>query len=211
MKLSKYILTSNQIKGRVILTYHDGRFYSIINELINIDDARFKLLTGAIPYLESEVGNLKAIGIIINDDKKANEKLQLWCVYYMRFIKDEAGTPLKYKVTKPEAGKIAYVDVDDRLLLTFFTSQNFLWRGKYDIHTYVKYYNIIRQETYAPNANSAVKPVLKYSRSKEQMLSGAALSQYWEALREAGYQAIYDITGAVVDWRMKTQPNQNQP
>lgn len=211
MKLSKYILTSTKLIGKAILTYHDGHFYSFINELRKLEGEKFRLLVSSLPWDENQVMELKNMGFAIKTDQKTNEKIALYCNHYSAHVNDKEGNPLKYKVTAAESGKIKEVDVTEELLKTFFTSANFLWKSKYDIHTYVKYYNIIRAETYGnPSQNTGAKGVV-YSRSKEQTLSGAALSEYWKLLREAGYEGIKDATGAVVDWRIKVSPNPNKP
>jgi len=201
MNLTKYVLHSRRYNGKLLLAYRDGVIYSFINEMEKITEAQWDALMKEIPFDEVNISHLESIGLEVKHALKTNEKVALFCRLY------EKHRGLKYKASNIQGRMMSDMDVNEELLTFYFTSDFFDWKGKWSIQNLRKYYNELRDRYFHRHDP---KPII-YSRKQEQTLTGAALSEYWKQLREAGYEAV-KVGGSIVDWVKKpanASPNPN--
>lgn len=198
MAFNKYILSSKNLQGRIIITYENGLLYSIILDLKSpLTTTQFSKLFASAPYNESDINQFQQLGLQINKDA-TNEKIASFCNAYNTYLKG-----IKYKVSASDSGKIKTVDVTDQLLQVYFTSDNFLFKGKYSISNYVKYFNELLQE--ASGLNKKSKYPSEWSKEFESKLQPAQLSEYWQHLRSLGFEPV-KRAGTVIKW---TKPGTN--
>jgi hypothetical protein len=192
MAFSKYILSSKNLQGRIIVTYENGVLYSIILDIKSpLTTVQFTRLFTATPYNETEINEFQKLGLQINKDA-TNEKIASFCSAYKTYLKG-----IKYKVSAADSGKIKTVDVTDQLLEVYFTSDNFLFKGKYSISNYVKYFNELLQE--ASGLNKKPKFPAEWSKEFESKLQPAQMSEYWQYLRSLGFEPV-KRNGQTIKW-----------
>ncbi|MGE0931692.1 hypothetical protein [Peijinzhouia sedimentorum] len=191
--MKQYTLESTKIAGKLLLSYEGGKLKAI--ELAfkpALNSFQFEALKQELPLQESDIAKLEKIGLRVINQQATNEKIGLFCKLY------EAKFGIKYKVSAADTGKIKRVDVNEALLNTYFSSENFLYKNKWSISNLVKYYNELRLEhTKGP----AGKFPNSYSAAVAQKLSGQELVEYWKHLRDLGLSAVKDRLGNVVDFR----------
>jgi hypothetical protein len=187
----KYRIESERIKGEIAFTFQNGLLQLIelnLQEPLEADQIRFLLPN--IPYYEEEAEqmNYKLTKV---PDTGSNLKLTLFCEYYTKYYKG-----IKYKVSSSDAGKIKHYEVNDKLLQTYFTSENFLFVGKHCISNMVKYYNQLRTEV--ENVNPHKFPN-KWSRDYFKNLAISLHRQYYDHLRSLGYKPVMRDR-QIIDW-----------
>lgn len=195
MTYNRYIAVSDKIKGKLLLVYQDERLHSFILDFNDqLDYWQWKSLVNALPYNEEGLDSFQRITGLKISREKTSDKIALFCRYYEQFTK------VKYKVSAADSGKIVNVEVTEQLLQAYFKSDNFLFKNKYSIANFVKYYNELRAEAFGEPAGKSKHPH-HYDRDYERSLSGSELSGYWEHLRSIGLKPVRNRLHQIVDWK----------
>lgn len=125
--------------GQIIATFANGFLCDLSLELATpITEYQYMcLFTTVLPYQEKDIkGQWAKI-----EEAPINVKIAAFCEAYMLYNKG-----LKYKVGAGEPGKLTNLLVTKQLLTTYFTSKNFVFKNKWSISNFCKYYNELRAE-----------------------------------------------------------------
>jgi len=204
MNISLYKCTSVKMQGEIILTYHDGTLYNILFRLQNnLTQEQIVYFKERLPFTVEALPEFKMGGGITIEEYRevpANDKVALFCEYYRRYIKDDKNNPVEYHKSKRDHLMIRTFEVTERLLITYFTSNNVLFKNHHGIGNYCKFYNQLRAEA----AGAYNKPEQKfpdsYDREFEKKLTGKSLSDYWAHLRSKGLTPKKHRDGSTLDW-----------
>lgn len=169
-----------------------------------VDDGTPKILTAFGPLWSDVRRELSGAGFMVTAHSEPrstppNERIALFCRMYK-----EHHDGLAYKVTKADAGKIKHVAVNEPLLRHYFTSDNFLFKGKHSIGNLVRYYNELRAEMHGGASTADRSFPNHYDRAFEKALDGAGITAYRKHLRSLGLVPVTDRSGRITDW-MKDQ------
>lgn len=130
-----------------------------------------------------------------------NIKIKMFCDYYFHYRK------VQYRITQSEVGKIKQVEVNDQLLTKYMTSDNFLFKNKWSVANYVKYYNELRNETYG---TTKLYPDY-YSKAFADKMEPKKLRDYYAHLRSLGLVPKFDRFHNCIDFVKPTiSHNANQ-
>lgn len=121
----------------------------------------------------------------------ANQRIALFCAFYEKY------KSIKYKVSPADSGKIKLIQITEDLLTAYFSSQNFLFKGKHSISNLTKYYNELRAEM--AEAGKSKHPSF-WEKAYELKLKPDEQVDYWRHLREIGLQPKKDRLGNITDW-----------
>jgi hypothetical protein len=185
----------------MMVVYQDGHLKSILNEFkpalteqqLNIILNRIPDDPGQLIPLINEkyagkimVEHIKAIGNEPDQplaDYQANKKIAMFCEFF------EAKTRVKYKVSQSDSGKVSQLKANgaewEKLMQTYFDSNNFLFLNKYSISNIAKYWNELRVEAFGKPTTKNYPIPFDMAFFKTLDLMGQR--EYWKALREAGY------------------------
>jgi hypothetical protein len=188
-----YKITSSKIEGWILLTYLDGYLTGIQIDVKGcLNDAQYKMLWQLIRSREDELLS-EGMGNLDVKVEKTNEKIALFCGYYKQYLK------VNYRASGIDGGKLKGFVVSDGLLKTYFTSNNFLFKGKHSVNNFVKYYNELRQEASGETATRHTHPNY-YDGDYEKKLSNAqALQTYWKHLINLGWKR--EQRGTLTFWK----------
>lgn len=169
--------------------------YFILNEPLTYE--LYDYLYKQVKYregllLEYGIGEFKSEKV---NELPVNEKIALFCRAYKYY------KLIPYKVSPSDAGKIKHIDINKQLLKVYFTSNNFLFKGKHSISNLVKYFNELRSEAAAPASGKFPN---KWDKDFERKLSGKELIEYWKHLRAIGWVRVTPVQGAPF-WKEKPQ------
>jgi hypothetical protein len=188
-----YLLTSPKLDGTMEAEYDlNGYLTSFKLDLktpLTVDQFRF--LVCRLPYRNDDIEqNMAPIKVKLK--MKSNEKIAFFCKVYEQY------KGIKYKVSPADCGKIKHVEINESLLKTYFSSENFLFKNKQSIANFVKYYNELRAEA----AGKINKYPAEYNREFEKSLTNAQeLEGYWKHLRSLGLKAVKNPLGKIIDWK----------
>lgn len=195
---STWVIKSSKLNGEVLLFYLNGHLTGIEVLLQTpLTSVQFTFFKKHLHYQEKDMLNCEVcmrhkqlITVMAT-----NIKIKMFCDYYFKYRE------VKYKITASETGKIKTVEVNEELLITYFTSNNFLFKQKWSVANYVKYYNELRNDTYGaklpqfPNA---------YNKQFANKLTTPELNQYYAHLRSLGLVAKKDAVGNLIDFIKST-------
>jgi hypothetical protein len=193
-----YKLTSKRFAGSIEIEFLNGVLNSFkIDFKKPLSRPAFDSFQTHLPYQEDEVNAYTGIGLTVTkldpaDGMTANQKIALFCEFYMRFHNG-----LKYTATRQDGGKIRERKVNDPILTAYFTSENFLFKNRHSIGNLVKYYNELLAEMAAGNAS---KHPDNWSKAYEDKLKKEELPEYYKHLRSLGLQVKKDRLGNTIDW-----------
>lgn len=210
MNVAIYKCTSDKINGEIVLIYHDERLFNLNFKLTTpLTTLQIDAIKKALPFSEKELSASGFCGLkienttapvqspVINNPDvpplKSNEKIALFMDAYAN-----NSNGLKYRITEREAGMIKNYDVTIELLKTYFSSNSVLFKDKYSISNYCKFYNELCREAYSTIGSS--KFPKKYDRDYEAKLTGKELSEYWKHLRGLGLTPKKDRQGRTTNW-----------
>lgn len=190
-----YILTSNRLNGHIEAQYTDGIINAVKTALKEpLNEKQFEAFTDKVPMYEKDLPQLKLIGLHAHKEAGPNEKIALFCRLY------EQHKRIKYIVSAADSGKIKLVKIDEPMLLHYFSSDNFLFKGKQSIANLVKNYNELRADI---AAGSKSKFPGHFSKEYQDKLKPSELKHYWSHLRSLGLEPQKDRFGVVTDWIRK--------
>lgn len=204
MIVSEYKLASEKLDGTIVFTFHGGVLYSILFSINKpLSPAQLQALLSDFPYQEQDVMTIAGIRLAEITPKKKSlgstqEKIALFCSHYSKHVIGEDSTPLKYKVSAKDSGMIKGFDVTDQLLSTYFTSDSVLFKNKYSIGNYCKFYNQLVAE-----ANGASKQVSFPNHWDEKLarkMTGETLSLYFKHLNSLGKKPRKSSRGEIIDF-----------
>jgi hypothetical protein len=196
MKSQDYKFSSPKLDGSIILSYNDGILRSILFDLktpLSQQQEQW-FLKNILEYAFREpAGDTQFERILLSHLVKivqpaANNKVSLFCEYYSKNVKDKDGNPVEYKRGRKDHLVLRTYDVTPELLTTYFNSENILFKNKYSIGNYIKFYNQLRAE-----AAGATKTVIfknYYDKEFEARMDAKTMQQYWEHLRENGWEFV---------------------
>ncbi|MBY0244989.1 MAG: hypothetical protein K2Q03_06020 [Sphingobacteriaceae bacterium] len=189
--MSSYVLKSKKLDGAIELHYLNGVLTAIKLDLKTPMTAKQWAVFVSLIRYDEEVLHYEDYGFVVEKLAATNEKIALFCMLYEKYV------GVKYKVSGADAGKIKLLAIDGDLLLRYFSSENFLFKGKYSIANLAKYYNELRAEVLA---RDKPKYPNNWSAAYEAKLPPAELGAYWQHLRGLGLAPKKDRTGRTVDW-----------
>lgn len=188
-----YKLTSAKLGGHFRICYEDGCLTSFeIHFKEPLNASQFECFKARINYNEDNLDGFENLGLLVERETAANEKLAMFCRMYEKYV------GIKYKVTKSDSGKIKQVNPEEDLLQHYFTSDNFLFRGKHSVTNLVRYYNELRAEAIRGPAS---KHPDRWDRDYFSGLKPDQVAGYWKHLRSLGMKPVKNATGAVMDWK----------
>ena len=196
---TSYTLYSHKLNGRIEISFEDG--------LLKAFELHFKpaLIPGIwrvfkenIPYAEEDITGFESLGLRVVKNMATNEKIGLFCRKYESYRK------LKYKASRADGGKIAKLQITEPLLEHYFTSENFLFKGKWSVSNLVRYYNELRDEMV--NGSKTAHPN-EWKADYAAKLKPEQLQAYWAHLRGCGLVPKRNSVGNVVDWVPSTAGN----
>ncbi len=185
----------------MVFTYHDGVLISILFKLQQpLTETQVKALFADIHYLESSLKqSMSAAGVIVEaiTPKRTTltstqDKIAMFCRYY----KSHVG--LSYRVSRADSGMIKAVDVTEKLLTTYFTSESVLFKNHYSIGNYTKFFNQLCAEAFGTNEKSGLPNT--WNAKFASKLSGPQLSQYFRHLHSKGLVARKNSLGEIIDF-----------
>lgn len=189
----KHILNSAKINGTIELEYLNGQLSAIkFNLNAPLTPKQYECFIKCLPHYESEVERFKKLNFDISTPLEPNQKLALFCQLY------EMYTGVKYKVNGADAGKIKHLDINRDLLLHYFTSQNFLFKGKHAIGNLARYYNELRAEI--AGATKSKFPDVWSEAYENKLATNQERSAFWAHLRSLGLHPKKDRTGRTLEW-----------
>ena len=192
-----YKLTSKKIRGKIEVEFLDSVLNAFKIEFKQpLTQSQFDAFTTHLPYKEDDINHYEGIGLtVVKLDEAgsmaANQKIALFCEYYKRHHN------LKYIASRQDGGKIKGIKVNDAILTAYFTSENFLFKGRNSISNLVKYYNELLAEM--ATANKSKHPD-HYSKAYETKLKQDELPDYYKHLRSLGLTVKKDRLGNTIDW-----------
>ncbi|MGZ3753601.1 MAG: hypothetical protein ACXVAY_01500 [Mucilaginibacter sp.] len=190
--MNTYTLQGSRMAGHIELQYTSGLLNCIKLEFKDeLKEDKFKLLINEIALHEDKITQLEKLGFTITRQMATNEKVGLFCRFY------ELHKGLKYKVSAADSGKIKLIKLTDALLTAYFTSDNFLFKGKHSISNLVKYYNELLAEMATPAKS---KHPDHFSKAYQDKLSQHDMQEYWAHLRALGLKPVRDRFENVKDW-----------
>lgn len=201
---SNYTLTGKRIHGAIELQFSEG-ILTVVKMLLKapLNDVQFRTLVTCLPQYESEFYKLEDVGLTATVDMPSNEKLGLFCRLY------EVFKGVKYKVSAADSGKIKLVKVDEDILVFYFNSSHFLFKGKHSIGNLVKYYNELMSHFVQSQKPQSINYPDHFDRAYQNKLTEKECPGYWAHLRGLGLTAKKDRVGNVVDW-VKAEINNQQ-
>lgn len=198
--MNTYILESDKLKGSTIeVGYLNGclkLFKMDLNQVLT--PAQLGAISDRLRLANNEhelMAAFNEIGLKPTLSLKTNEKVALFCRLYEMYAE------VKYKVSPADSGKIKHIKIDQELLLHYFTSDNFLFKGKYSIGNLVKYYNELLAEMAKGNKG---KYPNYWKEDFENKLTNTERNEYWAHLRSLGLEAKKDKMGKTIEWIIKT-------
>lgn len=195
-------LVSNKLEGEILFYYLNGNLTGIDISLKHpLNQHQAEYLCRHLHFAETDLMKchdcirLKQLVTV----GQTNIKIKMFCDYYFLYLK------VKYKISQSETGKIKQVEVNDLLLIKYFSSDNFLFKNKWSVANFVKYYNELRNEVYG-----TVKLFPDYySKAAADKMDPKKLSAYYEHLRSLGLVPKYDRHNNCIDFVKKQQINNN--
>jgi hypothetical protein len=178
-----YKLTQKENRSAVYFSYKNGVLLEFVidhkESIVNWSEIRQH-----IPMDENYVLSQRLpehIKIDILKPRNVSDKLAAFCMAFRQYRNSA------YTTKKQERANVADVMMSDRLLETYFTSNEYPLNYAKSIADYVKHYNLIRDIA----ANG--KPVKSkfpdvYDREYERTLEGETLSQYRQHLIKLGWR-----------------------
>jgi hypothetical protein len=198
--MTNYTLTSPKLNGHLELQFTDGHLNAVKMVIkAPLSGEQFCALMLALPQFEKDLYKLEALNLSVTIDKPANEKIALFCRLY------ESNKGIKYKVSPADSGKIKLIKADEDILVFYFGSSNFLFRGKHSISNLVKYYNELLADI-AAGAKPKVKYPDHFDQAFQNKLTSKECPAYWNHLRSLGLMPKKDRVGNTIDW-IKTTNN----
>lgn len=191
-----YLLQSAKLNGSIGISYLNGVLSSFNLELNQaLTEPQLEAICCQLLKGNNEQELLKAfakIGLVPVKQMGANQKIALFCEYYMKY-----NNGLKYKASRADGSKIREFKVTDILLTAYFRSQNFLFKGKWSVGNLVKYYNELLLEI--SMAGKSKHPDY-WDKAYEIKLKSEELPDYWRHLRGLGLQPKKDRFDITIDW-----------
>jgi|GEM_PF-1259821 len=186
-------LVSAKIEGEILYFYLNGNLTGIeLNLKQALSKAQADYLSTHIHFVESELMQCpecirlkQLMGI-----SQTNIKIKMFCDYYYNYRK------VKYRISQSEIGKIKQVEVNDQLLIKYLSSDNFLFKNKWSVANYVKYYNELRNEVYG---TINLFPDY-YSKAAADKMDPQKLQAYQAHLRSLGFIPKHDRLGNCIDF-----------
>lgn len=190
-----YELTSKKIKGDFTITFKDGYLNGVKIEFKDcLNPEQHELLFGRIPFAENDLQKLSDLGFTITHLTGTHDKITMFCRLYLEHV------GVKYNVSGADAGKMKQIKVTQAILLHYFTSTNFIFKGKYSINNLRKYWNELLAEM---AATDKPRHPDHYSAEYVKKIDQAQWPSYWAYLRSLGLQPKKDRTGNTIDWVKK--------
>jgi hypothetical protein len=211
MIVTEYKLVSPKLDGEIVFTYHGGVLFGVLFKLKRpLNGVQLDIIRKEFHYIESD--NMHVAGVLlqaITPERKTTmttqEKIALWITYYNKFVRQPDGTPVPYTVGAAESGMIKHKDVTELLLNTYFTSNKVLFKNKYSIANYCKFFNELRAEAFGATITTQFPN--HYDKELVKKLSGKQLGEYYVWLRSLGLRAKKDPTGNIIDFINGQEPN----
>lgn len=197
--INRYELKSERYPNEsIFVEYYDGILSSIILPVKHrLTTNSFAVLMAALPYGEDGLSGLADINLTVIKDLPVNIKLAMFCEKYMEYHDGE-----KYKATGTEAKQLKNYNLTYEILDHYYTSENFLFKGKHSVFNLTRYWN----ELIADMKNGGKKGHPNYYDMKyANSLRVEDLPGYWKHLRELGYEAVKTRVGGLQDWVKKVK------
>lgn len=186
-------LTSSKLQEPVQVTYFKGYLNLVeIGVKEPMSQFQFDHFIRLIPY-NLDIDRFRAMGFMVEEIQElpANKKVAMFCTAY------EKHYGIKYKASRSDGGKISSIKVTPGLLLYYFSSQNFLFKGKHSVSNLVRYYNELNAEI---QSHGRTKHPDTWSQTYEAKLSPEDLKEYWGHLRSKGLKPVKDRVGNTIEW-----------
>src|SRR5690606_31332843 len=189
-----YRLTSAKLSGHLAASFEEGLLKEFkIDCHTDLTPQQYGVFLGTLPHTEERVKDFEGVGLQVVPVAidKTNDKVALFCRLYERFI------GVKYKASRQDGGKMKLIKVDEPMLRHYFSSTNFLFKGKHSVSNLVRYYNELQAEI----ANYG-KPSFPngWDANFAAKLSGSEVSAYYAHLRGLGLKPRKDQAQRIVDW-----------
>jgi len=193
--MTNYTISSPKLKGHLEIQYNEG-VLTIVKMVIKepLNEVQFRAFMNALPQYEADLNKLEMLNLSVILDKPANEKLGLFCKLY------EVFKGIKYKVSPADSGKIKLIKVDEDILVFYFNSSHFLFKGKHSIGNLVKYYNELMSHFIQSQKPQGINYPDHFEQAFQNKLTSKELPAYWAHLRTLGLVPKKDRVGATIDW-----------
>lgn len=186
-------LTSTKLQEPVQVTYFNGFLNHVeIGFKSPMSEFQFDHFIRLLPY-RLDIDKFGKIGFTVEEIQEvpANKKIALFCQSY------ESHYNIKYKASRSDGGKISSVQITPEILKHYFSSQNFLFKGKHSVSNLVRYYNELLAEI---AMKEKPKHTDTWSKDYEAKLKPEEVAEYWRHLRSKGLNPKRDRLGNVIDW-----------
>lgn len=196
--MNTYKLTSSKLAGHLEATYKDGYLVAVkIDVTGRMSEFQFDHFFRLIPYGENNIDKFHSLGLTVEKtfELPTNQKVAMFCRLYEKY------NGIKYSASRQDGGKIAKITIDEPMLIHYFESQNFLFRGKHSIGNLVKYYNELKVEIVQ---NGKPKHPNTWSKEYADKLDIKHLQDYWSHLRSLGLSSVKDGRGNIIDFVKKS-------
>jgi len=197
----RYILNSRKIVEPITLEYNNGILSGILLPFkYPLKLEQYDIMIAFVPFFEKNISEVERLGsgLYVTKEIGANIKVAMFCTHYMK-----AYPELKYTATALDGKRIRPFKIWDELLIHYFNSDNFLFKGKHTIANLTKYYNELVVEF---NKNGSGKHPDQWIEAYENKLkSQIELSEYWAHLRSLGFEPKKNQVGKTIDWIKKKQ------
>ncbi len=195
----RYILNSDKIVEPITIEYNNGILSGIILPFkYPLTLPQYDIMISFVPYFETNLkdGTKLGSGLSVSKEIGANIKIAMFCTHYMKAHPD-----LKYTATALDGKRIRPFKIWDELLLHYFNSENFIFKGKHSIANLTKYYNELVVEF--KNVGKSKYPDHWTEPYQNKLTSQQELNEYWAHLRSLGLVPKKDQTGKTIDWVKK--------
>ena len=202
MNISEYKLLSDKIKGEIVFIYHNGILASIVFKLtepLSLEQVNWFGMNLFMVYVELEHLQMQMGGKLLKriTPVPAKQKLEMFCEYYKRFIK------IDYKKQNRDHFYISKYEVNDKLLTTYFKSENVLFKNKHSVGNYTKFFNQLQAEAEGAY-NTSGFPDYYSEEFLRTLKTPKQIEAYWAHLRSKGFKYSNG------SWTNTSNNNENQ-